>query len=255
MGSGFNGTVREVVISPSNYVYACGDFTLSGIAPNNYISKWNGSMWEQLGEGLSGGIALSMDIADNGNIVVVGEFDYASGIGINRVALWNGSTWANVDIQLAAGSTPSPTSVIFNGEDIIVGGSYFSEVAFHSRYAGINYVTNDGTAEVSPIIYIKGEVKLRYIENETTKKKVWFDLTILENEEIFIDFGAGKFYSTVRGDLTFSLIPGGDFNAFTLIPGENKIAAFMRNDVSALMYLYYTPTHWGVDATKHKDSY
>ena len=37
MGYGFNSTVREVVISPSNYVYACGDFTLSDIASMKYI--------------------------------------------------------------------------------------------------------------------------------------------------------------------------------------------------------------------------
>ncbi|MFA6198716.1 MAG: hypothetical protein WC734_06245 [Patescibacteria group bacterium] len=255
MGSGFNGTVREVVISPSNYVYACGDFTLSGIAAMKYIGKWNGSMWEQLGNGLTGGIALSMDISKDGNVVVVGEFTEASGITMKRITLWNGSTWASIDLLLTSGGTPSPIAVKYNGDDIIVGGSYFNTTSLSSFFSGITYVNNDGTAEVRPIIYIKGQAKLRYIENQTTKKKVWFNLDILVDEEVFIDFGTGRFYSTVRGDLYYSIVPGGDIHAFTLIPGENKIAAFMYNDVSAIMYLSYTPTHWSADSTQAGETF
>ena len=197
-----------------------------------------------------------MDISESGNIVVIGEFTQADGMDMKRLALWNGSTWSNLDILLATGATPSPLAVNYVGEDIIIGGYSFSSGGTKtSDFSGITYVTNDGTAEVKPVVYIKGQGKLRYIENQTTKKKVWFNLTVLKDEEIFIDFGTGKFYSTVRGDLYYSLVPGGDMSSFTLVPGENKIAAFMHDDVDAIMYMYYTPTHWGVDSTKRGDTF
>jgi len=255
MGNGFNNTVRDIVISPSNYIYACGDFTLSGIATMKYIGKWNGSTWEQLGEGLTGGIVLSMDISSDGSIVVVGEFTGANAITMKRMAIWNGSTWSNIDLVLSVGGTPSPTAIRYNGEDIYIGGSYFSETDMISAYSATTLVTNNGTAEVRPTIYIKGQAKLRYIENQTSKKKIWFNLDILEDEEIFIDFGSGKFYSTVRGDLYYAVLPGGDLHSFTLIPGENKIAVFMHDDVDAVVRLSYVPVHWGVDGTMHGETF
>ena len=255
MGNGFDNTVRDVVISPSNYVYACGDFSLSGIAHMHYIGKWNGSTWEQLGDGLAGGNVLSMDISEEGNIVVVGEFTSASGVTTKRIAIWNGSTWSNIDILLYVGGTPSPAAVRFVGEDIYVGGSYFSETNMTSAYSAITYVTNGGTAEVRPVIYIKGQGKLRYIENQTTKKKIWFNLDILEDEEIFIEFGSGQFYSTIRGDLYYSVLPGSDLNSFSLLPGENKIATFMHDDVDPVMMMSYTPVHWSVDSTMHGETF
>ena len=255
MGSGFNNYVREVLISKSNYVYACGDFTASGIAPMGYISKWNGSMWEQLGSGLTGGVVYSFDISDKNDIAVVGEFTYSGDTSLRRVALWNGSTWASPDIYLAIGDTPSPLAIAFKGDDLIVAGQNFSNFTNTSHCSGITYVTNGGTAEVRPSIYIKGQAKIKYIENESTGKKIWFDLQVLTDEEVFIDFAAGKFYSTVRGDLYHTILPGGDLHSFTLIPGENKIAVFMYNDVNAEMYMYHTPVHWSSDGTQHGETF
>ena len=256
MGNGFNSTVNEVIISPSNYVYAGGGFTLSGIAPMNYISKWNGSTWEQLANGLSGGAVLSFAISDKGNIIAVGDFTSNGDISMKGIALWNGSSWANLDIIIYPGnSSVQPLTVLFVGEDIFIGGFNFSDTVTPSIFSNITYVTNNGTAEVRPVVYIKGQASLSYLENQTTKKKIWFDLDILEDEEIFIDFGAGKFYSTVRGDLYYAVIPGGDLHSFTLIPGENKIAAFMHDDVNAVMRMSYVPVHWGVDGTMHGDTF
>jgi hypothetical protein len=255
MGDGLNGAVREVIISPSNYIYICGDFTLSGIATMNYVSRWNGSAWEQLGTGLSGGIAYSMDISEKGEVLVVGAFTSAGGISARSVAMWNGSTWVNLDVFINIATTPTPFAVNFNGDDIIVGGGSFSGFVNTSIFSGITYVTNEGTAEVRPTCYIKGSGKLRYMENQSTGKRIWFNLDINKDEEIYIDFGAGKFYSTVRGDLFYSLLPGSDFHAFTLIPGVNKIATFIHDDVDAVMTMFYTPTHWSVDSTQHGEEF
>ena len=259
MGDGFSYNVNEIIISPSNYIYAGGGFTLSGIAPMNYISKWNGSTWEQLANGLSGGAVLSFDISEKGNLIAVGDFTGNGDISMKGIALWNGSSWTNLDIAIRPGfAAIQPLTVLFVGEDIYIGGDYFSEDVLGitpSIFSAITYVTNNGSAEVRPVVYIKGQAKLRYIENQTSKKKIWFNLDILEDEEIFIDFGAGKFYSTVRGDLYYAVLPGSDLHSFTLIPGENKIAAFMHDDVNAVMRMSYVPVHWGVDGTMHGDTF
>ena len=255
MGNGFDDNVNEVIISPSNYVYACGSFLFSGIAPMNYIGKWNGSTWEQLGNGLTGGSILSFAISNKSDIVAVGNFTGNGDMDMKGIALWNGSTWTNLDIIIRPGNgTVQTLTVLFIGDDIYIGGYYFSEIPTGSTtsiFSGITYVTNSGTAEVRPSVYIKGQASLRYIENETNNTKIWFNLDILEDEEIFIDFGAGKFYSTVRGDLYYAVLPGGDLHSFTLIPGENKVAVFMHDDVNAVVRMSYVPVHWGVDGTMH----
>lgn len=109
-------------------------------------------------------------------------------------------------------------------------------------------MTNTGSAEVLPVIYISGSGRLRWIENQTTRKRAFFDLVILPGEEVFIDFLRGSVRSTVRGDLFHAMLTGSDFHSFYLAPGVNKLACFMVQDVNAQMQISYTPTHWGVDA-------
>ena len=255
MGDGFDDDVREIIISDSGYVYAAGDFTTGGVAPFpslNRIAKWNGSMWEQLGNGFDNGIVYSMDISERGDIVAVGTFTSALGVAMKNIGHWNGSGWVPADIIINMGETIELFVSLFSGNDFYVAG-YWNNTR-PTIFSGITYVTNEGSTEVRPIIYIKGQAHLSYLENQTTKARLWFDLDINEDEEVFIDFGTGKFYSTVRGDLFYSLQPGSDFHAFSLIPGVNKIAAFMHDDVDAIMYMYYTPTHWSADATENEES-
>jgi phage-related protein len=124
-----------------------------------------------------------------------------------------------------------------------------------SDYSGITRVTNTGSAETKPQIYIKGSGKLRYIENETSKVKVYLDLVILTDEEIFIDFEKATIQSTVRGDLSYALLPGSDYDKFTLLPGENKIAIFISDGVGSVAHIYFIPKHWSVDSTKVGEAY
>jgi hypothetical protein len=130
--------------------------------------------------------------------------------------------------------------------DIYIGGNAFAQGG--AKASGITYVENIGSAEVPPIAYILGPGNLRWLENQTTKAQMYFNLTVLSNEEVFIDFGAGTIESTVRGNLLFTLLPGSDFRKFVLAPGQNKIAAFMINDMNAYMQISYVPRHWSADA-------
>jgi len=248
MGNGFNGRVNDIKLSDANIVYTGGNFSLSGIAPMLRIARWNNSAWEQVGNGFDSSVS-GIAIDTKGNMVAVGSFGYSGELPIKKIALWNGSTWVFMDININFGSdTITLYAAIFKGDDLFFGGSTLGTLT--SRYSGITYVTNPGTAEVRPTFYFKGYGNLRYIENQTTGAKLWFNLTILENEEVFLDLGNGRFYSSLRGDLFYTMLQGSDFHAFTLLPGENKISALKLNDVNALIRVMFTPVHWSADGTK-----
>lgn len=256
MGNGLNATVREVIISPTGTIFAAGEFTLTGTETVNYIAQWNGSTWISLGAGLNS-IVNSMSISKSGDLVVVGQFTQAGSVQVKKVALWNGSTWVNLDIDIGVGlSTVEIYAVEFlpNG-DLYLGGTLFSNSTNSSLFSGITLVQNTGTAEVSPNLYIQGPATIRRIENQTTQKRMFMSLAILSGEEVFIDFARVSIQSNIRGNLSFSILPGSDFRSFTLLPGENRIAAFMENDVAAGMYMSYVPRHWSADATAQREDF
>jgi hypothetical protein len=253
VGSGFDASATEIIISPAGIVYCCGDFTASGTTSMNYVAQLQGNAWIALGSGMNNSVQ-SIDASVSGDVVACGFFQTAGGVPIRGLALWNGSSWVNLDIWLM---TPNytPLGVLFTPQgDLYVGGTYFSLATIQTKFSGITYITNSGTAEVSPFIYILGQAILRWLENQTTKKRVFLNLAILSGEEVFIDFGRGTVTSTVRGDLSYSVLPGSDFGSFTLAPGENKIAAMMIDDVGAVMKMGYTPVHWSADATQNVEA-
>jgi hypothetical protein len=237
LGSGFNQNVQKVVYSSSNTLYAGGAFTLSGTTSINYLAKWNGSAWIALGSGPPGGVN-DFAVYDDEKIITGGAY---------YLNLWNGSDWYYFDSKFKG---PTIGSICVSGDDLYIGDpEQNSALTAKGNVASINYVTNYGTAEAQPIIYIYGPGNIQWIENQTTKKYVALDLYVLDNEEVFIDFGHAKMYSTIRGDLSYAIIPGSDFHDFSLVPGENRLAVFMTNEVDSLMYIYHQPRHWAADAT------
>ena len=253
MGAGFVYLTPGLRLVPGNILYI-GGFYNSGLSTQAMICVWNGSAWEPVGSGFlnTPGTLIASGVWDlyvdsTGNVVAVGNF-YRTGEALSdRVALWNGSTWVNYDIKMPVADIFLSAALFSKDDDLFIGSG--TNITNAIKCAGITYVTNNGTAETSPVIYIKGPGNLRWIENQTSKKRVYFGLTILTNEEIFIDFGSSKITSTIRGDLSYAIVPGSDFHGFSLLPGQNKIAAFMFDDSGSVMSIYYTHRHWSVDST------
>jgi WD40 repeat protein len=246
MGAGVNANVLEVILSPANILYIGGDFFLSGATTINRIGAWVGNAWVPLGIGMDD-IVYSMDIGPNGDILAVGAFLRAGGVEARHLALWNGSTWTNLDIEFSIGNTALILlAVQYNSNgDIFVGGQALPDTP--TLYAKINTIDNQGSAESFPVVYVAGPGQLRWLENQTNQKRIFFDLFVFSGEEVIIDFAKGTVESTVRGSLLDSVLPGSDFQEFTLLPGLNKLAVFMLNDVNAQMQIAWTPRHWGVD--------
>lgn len=184
---------------------------------------------------------------DDNDLIATGLFNTASGFPCRSIALWNGSSWVNLDIFLyPIAATATIEEALFSRiGDIYVGGSFnASSISF---FSGITYINNTGSAEVRPFIYISGSGTLRWLENQTTKKRIFLNLVVLPGEEVFIDFGKGTIESTIRGSLFSFILPGSDFSSFSLMPGENKIACFMTHDTGAIVKMGYVPIHWSMD--------
>ena len=253
VGSGFNGDVLEVVISPANILYACGAFSASGTTSCNRIAQLIGSAFAPLSSGMNANVN-SFDVGINGDIIAVGSFTTAGGIPCRGIALWNGSSWVNLDVLIGVGKASiTPLAVQFAPSgDIYIGGTSFAidgSTTYQSQVSGITTVNNSGSTEASPVVYVQGAGTLRWLENQTTKKRVFLNMPVLAGEEVFIDFGRGTVESTVRGSLLPFVLPGSDFNAFTLAPGDNKIACLITQDVGAVVKMFYTPSHWSVDVS------
>lgn len=255
MGDGFNTTVHAVRLAKSGIVYAGGQFVSSADTLTSLlrVAQWNGSAWTPLGSGVNERVR-GIETFENGDVLLTGWFTTAGGKPAKNMALWNGSTFFNLDAQIDS----TTTQMLYKGlalpnGDIYVGGATFVGTG-NMKVSGFTTVTNVGSTEVHPLIYVLGPGTLRWIENQTTGKRMYFNLAVLNGEEVFLDFARGDIYSTVRGSLLYALLPGSDFRAFTLLPGDNRIACFMVDDVSAQMQISFIPQHWSVDATQHGES-
>jgi hypothetical protein len=256
---GFDNNVLQLVLSEDGILYACGDFTVSGTTPMNHIARYDGSQWASIGSGVS--VAASsifgMSVSKNGNILVGGRFQQIGGINARSLALWNGSVWTPFDIDISSGGPNIPelwNIFIGENEDIYIGGQLYMNTN-SSNASAINVVNNTGSAEVSPKIFVTGPGRLRWIENQTTGKRVYLDLPIISGDKIDIDFETATITSVIQGNMSYTVLPGSDFKSFTLVPGNNTLAIFMSNDVNGFMSIRYIPSYWSADAIARTEVY
>lgn len=256
MGSGFSQSggspvTNVLYLSKTGILYAGGLFTTSGSVTVNRIAQWNGSVWTALLTGLDNEVKDIRETKE-GYLFITGSFLNAGSLpGLNMV-FWNGTTFYNQDIYptFAGGGGLVTCLVDPSNNDLYVGGIADDTL----RCAGFVTFTNPGTAESYPLLYFVGPGSLYFIENQTTGKRIYLNLTLLNLEEIFIDTGKGTIKSATRGDIYYTLVPGSDFHSFTILPGENKIATFLVKDVGAQGGIYFTPQHWSIDATQNEES-
>lgn len=242
LGVGFDATVSKLIAAPSGRLYAAGAFTGSSDTQLVflYTAYWNGAAWFSYGSGADDTVE-TLDIDSLGNILLGGDFARIGSDSTAFAALWNGSDYVSLDVELDA-----PSDAVLFG---LNGDIYLAQQTTTARWARRTTVNNIGSASASPRIYIKGPATLRWVENQTTKKRVYADLTVDENEEVILDFAQATIRSNIRGNIVWGISPGSDIKSWTLVPGENVIAAMLLDDIGAQMQIAYTVTHWSVDAT------
>ena len=134
IGSGANGTVRNIIIQPDGKIIVSGDFTsFNGTACNRIVRlNIDGSVDNTFLIGLgANNVCTSTAIQFNGKIIVVGKFTSFNGVLCNRIVRLNadGTVDLTFDSGVAASSDINSVSIQNDGK-IIIGG------VFHS-YQGI----------------------------------------------------------------------------------------------------------------------
>jgi hypothetical protein len=148
VGGGVTGpgttSVYAIAVAPDGSVYVGGGFDKAGgVEGMRNIAKWNGSNWERLGYGVSGGVG-AIAVAPDGAVYVGGSFMEAYNcnpnecdprpncckVSVNRIAKWNGTQWSEVAGGVAVGELGQVHALAVSGNDenysVYVGGSFTS---------------------------------------------------------------------------------------------------------------------------------
>lgn len=241
------GIVYALGRGPGNTLFLAGNNTGSVIIR---AGAWNGSAWTAMGAGLNAqGRAIAVN--DFGHAYYAGGFIQAGGMSIaGGVARWNRFIWLPVDIDL-------PGSVIgyalmVDGDDLYVG----FDTEGNASVAGVVTVNNRGSGFAYPRFYFKRtggtSATLESIRNETSGEELFFNLALLDGEEITIDLDPAKrsIVSNFRGDIAIRfLLQGTDFSTFALLPGSNKISCYISQAGSPTLeaLMIWRPLHLSID--------
>jgi len=124
VGGGLNGSgpaqfVVETLEKFNGELFVGGSFTKSDGDPGNYIARWNGSVWSDIGGGTNGKVKDM--VVYNGDLYAVGFFTEAGGIPAQGIAKWDGSEWCGLGSVFSNGGIYSIE--VYNNE-LIVGGTF-----------------------------------------------------------------------------------------------------------------------------------
>lgn len=237
---GILGGVHALVLDAAGNLYIGGSFaSIDTVAAAN-IARFNGTLMQPLGNG-AGNACFDLALGDD-DVLIVG----APAIDLpltNIVSAWNGSNWFALDVDPQSSNLNALATL---GENIYLG----LDAAGTATRAGITTITNGATAPTYPIITLVGPGTLEWIENQTTGKRLYFDLGINSGEEITIDLRPGqrKVKSQWRGTITDQPLSFSQLGSFHLTPGENVLAAFViGGDANTKVALNWVVGHVSVD--------
>jgi hypothetical protein len=111
-------------------MYIGGSFSNAGGVPAARVAQWNGTNFNALGTGMSGGDVFALAAFDDDaagpnpeRLYAAGSFTSASGATANRIARWNGNAWE----ALPGGGLNSQvnTLCVYNG--LLYAGGFFTQ--------------------------------------------------------------------------------------------------------------------------------
>jgi glucose/arabinose dehydrogenase len=117
---GTNNEIRAISLDENNMVYVGGNFDNAGGIQASRIALWNGSNWNNLGEGTSGFVQAIFIMPDY--IYIGGNFVNAGNKTVNRVAKWNRNSldWES----LGKGLSGNVNVLSHDGNYLYVGGNF-----------------------------------------------------------------------------------------------------------------------------------
>lgn len=254
-GLGGGGAVYALALGKDGILYAGGTFQTSGSPGTGAllrIAQWNGGqLWKPVGSGLNNAV-YSLAIGKDGELYAFGDFTLSGTLDIKSIGKWFQGAWTHLEINMLNSFSFSGRSdnIIYtkNGDLLVSLPSIVLGTFASINIPYYNTITNDGTAEASPKMYILGQGTIRFIGNTKTGQGIYLNLEIQSGEEVFIDFARGTIESTVRGSLLYTILPGSEIRSINLLPGDNTIGLYVTNDVNCIAQVRYVPQHWSADA-------
>ena len=237
-----NNRCRALVFARDGTLYAGGTFTTASGNTVNRVAFWTGSDWFAMQLGLSADVRSFAWVGRD--LWIGGNFDntvQTPTLDLQRLTIWNGSTFVRPDIKLAS----QCNALERQGEDVYIG-----HQSAAAKPIGVQTtVTNNGTAAAYPILVFTGPGILKWIENFSDRRRLYFDLEALAGEEITINFS--PFDKTVTSnwrDAALQPLPGSDLATFRLIPGANEITAFVTGSTGDTeIHVRWQVAHWSRD--------
>lgn len=155
LGSGIQGSVYALALTPSGDLIVGGDFVLAGGQPALHIARWNGVAWSAIGSGFDAPVR-ALAVLPTGEILAGGEFQHAGATQTSLIARWSGSAWAPVGSILSFPGDAASAIVVDSGGAILLGTSYRSNLALPGRPVGVGRW--DGLSWGAPAGGIQGDV-------------------------------------------------------------------------------------------------
>lgn len=216
----FDNGITAFAADKSGNLYAAGNVLgINGITPGNYVYKWNGNTWSNLGGKLLSGYNIKLHTDNLNNI-------YAS-MGLNDkgspfVARWSGSVWEELG---GANSSDFGIGQLYcinsDSQGNIYGGGYFTNgMTANNIYkwtkatnTSSTFYTFESTSDVNSIafdeadtLYVAGNFtnskNLRYIAKYHPYRKQWSD---------YYNLNANNNINSICFDTDGNLYAGGEF--------------------------------------------
>ena len=129
-------------------IYAGGVFT--NASGYNYVAKWDGKSWSELGSLNANGFILGISVVTLGNVYACGRFTNADGY--NYVAKWDGNTWSELGTGTGAlHANGDIYSVVADNSGNVYTSGYFTNAA--GKYYIARWNPKDSTlSTLDPLI-------------------------------------------------------------------------------------------------------
>lgn len=139
-GAGIDSAVESLAVfddGTGNALYAGGHFGRAGDEFTDYIAKWDGAVWTELGElsatGTNAGV-FSLAVYDDGggeSLFAGGTFTSADSTEVNNVAGWDGSSWSALSGPSGTGTSGDAVEALAvhddgSGESLFAGGFFLT---------------------------------------------------------------------------------------------------------------------------------
>jgi hypothetical protein len=255
---GFPTFGRVIAQGKDNFIYA-----LDNSGSSTTIYRWNGSTWTSWFTIDTGGI-LDIDVDSEGVVHAVGNFGSwlvpdlsETPYNRNYIKVANGAFQNGEVVQEdIPASYIEPDGVEIDNLDRIGLRIGWPVVGPHTDLTSSirQTVTNIGTAETHPTIYVQGPGRVYHIRNEETGATINFrsDFILEDLEILCIDLSQSspQVYTTLRTNAHRFLLTGSSgLRQFKLLPGDNKLSIMIGSAAagSTEMWMVWPLTYHSLD--------